>query len=67
VLAFEGRAVIDATKGELMLTDPTGDLERDAVLPPERRRRYAFEGGLLRLSSFDAAGKITATSTWRRR
>jgi hypothetical protein len=67
VLAFEGKAVIDAAKGELKLTDLTGNLDPNAVLPPERRRRYAFEGDLLRLSSFDAVGKITATSTWRRR
>jgi hypothetical protein len=66
VLAFEGQAVIDAAKGELKLSDQTGNVDPNAVLPPERRRRYAFEGDLLRLSSFDAAGKVTATSTWRR-
>jgi hypothetical protein len=66
VLAFEGTAVIDAAKGELKLSDPTGNVDPNAALSPEQRRRFAFEGELLRLSSFDAAGKVTATSTWRR-
>jgi hypothetical protein len=38
-----------------------------AALSPERRRRYAFEGDLLRLSAIDSAGRVTTTSTWRRR
>lgn len=67
VLAFEGKAVIDAAKSELQLTDKTGKVNPKTVQSPERRRRYAFEGDLLRLSSFDAAGRVTTTSTWRRR
>jgi len=67
VLAFEGKAVIDTAKSELHLTDKTGKVDPKTVQSPERRRRYAFEGDLLRLSSFDAAGRVTTTSTWRRR
>jgi hypothetical protein len=67
LLSFKGRAVIDVAKKELKLTDLTGNVDPNAVLSPERRRRYAFEGDLLRLSSIDAAEQLTATSTWRRR
>ncbi len=67
VLEFEGKAVIDAANSELKLTDMTGNVDPNAVLSPERRRRYAFEGDLLRLSSMDASGNVTATATWRRR
>ena len=67
VIAFEGKAVIDPAKSELKLSDTTGKVDPKAVLPPERRRRYAFEGDLLRLSAVDSAGRVTTTSTWRRR
>ena len=67
MLEFEGKAVIDAANSELKLTDMTGNVDPNAVLSPERRRRYAFEGDLLRLSSMDASGNVTATATWRRR
>ena len=52
VLEFKGKAVIDATKGELLLTDSASTVNPKAVPPPERRRRYSFEGDQLRLSSF---------------
>ena len=45
----------------------TGNVDPNEVLSPERRRRYAFEGDRLTLSSFDAKGQVTAISTWRRR
>ena len=61
VITFEGKAVIDGAKSELQLTEKGGDPKS-----PERRR-YAFEGDLLGLSSIDGAGRVTTTSTWRRR
>ena len=64
VIAFEGKAVIDPAKSELQLTDKGGNVDPKS---PERRRRYAFEGDLLRLSSIDGAGRVMTTSTWRRR
>jgi hypothetical protein len=66
VLSFKGK-VIDAGKGELKLTDTTGKVDPNAVQSSEWRRRYSFEGDMLRLSSIDGAGRVTATSTWRRR
>ena len=67
VIAFEGKAVIDAAKSELQLTEMGDKVDPKAALSPERRRRYAFEGDLLRLSAMDSAGRVTTTSTWRRR
>jgi hypothetical protein len=67
VLTFKGRAVIDVVNNELKLMDLTGNVDPNEVLAPERRRRYVFEGDLLRLSSFDDKGLVTAISTWRRR
>ncbi len=67
LLAFKGRAVLDTVKSELKLMDLTGNVDPDQVLSPERRRRYAFSGDTLTLSSIDAAGNVTATSVWRRK
>ena len=67
LLAFKGRAVIDTAKSELKLMDLTGNVDPDAVLAPERRRRYAFEGDTLTLLSIDAAGNVTATAVWRKK
>jgi hypothetical protein len=67
LLSFKGRAVIDTGKSELTLMDLTGNVDPVAALSPERKRRYAFEGELLTLSSLDAAGKVTAVAVWRRR
>ena len=66
MVSFKGRAVIDAAKGELKLMDLTGNVNPDEVLSPERRRRYEFDADLLKLSSFDETGAVTAISTWRR-
>ena len=66
VLSFKGK-VIDAGNGELKLTDMAGTVDPKTVRSSEWRRRYGFEGDLLRLSSIDAEGRVTATSTWRRR
>jgi len=65
-VSFKGRAVIDAVNHELKLMDVTGNVNPDEVLAPERRRRYAFENDLLKLSSFDERGTVTAETTWRR-
>ena len=65
-VSFKGRAVIDTVARELKLMDVTGNVNPDEVLAPERRRRYAFEGDLLTLSSFDDRGDVTAIATLRR-
>jgi hypothetical protein len=65
-VSFKGRAVIDVVNSELKLMDVTGNVNPDEVLAPERRRRYAFEKDLLKLSSFDERGTVTAETTWRR-
>ncbi|HVH29646.1 MAG TPA: hypothetical protein VM818_23020 [Vicinamibacterales bacterium] len=66
-MTFKGRAVIDTVSSELKLMNVTGNVDPNEVLAPERRRRYAFEGDTLKLSSFDDKGQVTAISTWRRR
>ena len=65
-VSFTGRAVIDVVNRELKLMDVTGNVNPDEVLSPERRRRYAFEGDRLVLSSFDEKNVVTAVATWRR-
>jgi len=67
MLTFTGRAVIDPVKHELKLMDLTGTANPDEVLSPEQRRRVELEADLLKLSSFDDQGRVTAISTWRRR
>lgn len=67
VLSFKGRAVIDVVNSELKLMALTGNVDPNEVLAPDRRRRYAFEGDQLKLSSFDEKGQITSIATWHRR
>jgi hypothetical protein len=67
MLSFTGRAVIDPVKRELKLMDLTGTANPDEVLAPDHRRRVELEADLLKLSSFDDQGHVTAISTWRRR
>jgi hypothetical protein len=67
VLSFKGRAAIDPVKKELKLMDLTGNVDPSEVLAPERRRLFEFEADLLKLSSIDERGEITAITTWRRR
>lgn len=67
ILSFKGRAVIDTAKSELKLMDVTGSVDPNAVISTERRRRFAFEGDLLKVSSLDADGQVAATATYRRR
>ena len=67
LLSFKGRAVIDAARSELKLMDVTGSVDPATVISTERRRRFAFEGDLLKLSSLEPDGQVAATATWRRR
>ena len=62
-----GRAVVDTTRSELKLMDVTGNVNPDEVLSVDRRRKYEFNAGTLKLSSIDEQGRITAVSTWRHR
>jgi hypothetical protein len=66
-MTFKGRAVIDVPRSELKLMAMTGNVNPDEVLSPDRRRRFEFDADVLKLSSFDAQGNVTAISTWRRR
>jgi len=66
-VSFKGRAVIDAPNSELKLMALTGNVDPNEVLSPDRRRKYAFEGDHLTLTSFDTAGQVTAISVWKRR
>jgi hypothetical protein len=65
-LSFKGRAVIDTVRRELKMMDVTGNANPDEVLSPERRRRYEFTDDMLKLSSINDTGQVTAISTWRR-
>jgi hypothetical protein len=67
VVVFKGRAVIDVPRSELKLMALTGNVDPNEVLSPERRRRFEFDADLLKLSSFDERGEVTAIATWRRR
>jgi hypothetical protein len=67
LLTFKGRAVIDVPNSELKLMALTGNVDPNEVLAPERRRKYVFEGELLKLSAIDAAGDVTSIATWKRR
>ena len=67
LISFKGRAVIDAPKSELKLMDVTGSVDPNTVISTERRRRFAFDGDLLKLSSLQPDGQVAATATWKRR
>jgi hypothetical protein len=67
VVSFKGRAVLDVPHSELQMMALTGNVDPNEVLSPERRRRYAFEGDRLTLTSVDAAGTIASISVWTRR
>ena len=65
VLSFKGRAVIDAPKSELKLMDVTGNVNPDEVLSIDRRRKYEFAAGTLKLSSIDEQRRPSApTAKW---
>jgi hypothetical protein len=67
VLTAKGRAVIDVANQRLVFQDIEGNLKDAAPVSPDKARRYEFEGDLLRLTSLDAAGNVTAVTTWKRR
>src|SRR4051812_31153174 len=67
IVSFKGRAVLDVPRSELQMMALTGNVDPNEVLSPERRRRYAFEGDQLTLTSFDTAGAIASISVWTRR
>jgi hypothetical protein len=70
LLEYSGRAVIDVVKQQLYLRSITGSGGAEE-LPQEldfaSTRKYAFEGDLLKISTIDAQGRITATAVWKRR
>jgi hypothetical protein len=70
-LAYEEQVVIDPQKKEWRLVEVTPEGKRDlAKLPTEvgidKIRMYELVNDQLKLSLRDAAGKVTATATWRR-
>jgi hypothetical protein len=70
IVEYKGRAVIDVAKQELYLQaiEGRGGVEElPKEVDPALRRKYAFEGELLKLSTIDAQGRITATMVWKRR
>ncbi len=68
MLSFKGRAVIDEAHKQLKLLDVQGDTAALAPqVSPERTRGYEFDGNILRLTSVDASGRVTAVATWRKR
>ena len=66
VVSFKGRAVIDVPRSELKLMALTGNVDPNEVLSPERRRKFAFDGDMLTLSSFNERGQVTAITTWKK-
>ena len=68
-LDMSGRAVIDVTKHQLKILNATGNTQVTEMqeVSLDRTRTYAFDGPLLRLSTLDAAGKVSATSVWKKR
>jgi hypothetical protein len=70
ILDYTGRVVIDVAKQELYLQAIKGSggiEELPKEVDPALRRKYLFEGDLLKLSTVDAQGRITATMVWKRR
>jgi hypothetical protein len=67
ILSFKGRAVIDVPSRELKLMDLTGNVDPNEVLAPERRRKYEVSDNVLKLSSINERGQVTAITTWKRR
>jgi hypothetical protein len=70
LLAYSGRAVIDTTKGQLVLMDLKSRLPSGEPIPAEvsadKVRDYTIEGNTLTLTSKDAKGVPTARTTWRK-
>ena len=71
-LDFSGRVVIDVPRSQLRILDASANVEvAQEALPAEvsadKVRKYTFEGDLLKLSTIDAQGNVTATATWKKR
>jgi len=72
LLSYEGRAVIDTAKQQLVLQAVKGNTDPNAALGKavgvERVRRYKIENGVLTISVVDpATGQPSATTTWKKR
>jgi hypothetical protein len=69
-LDYSGKAVIDVTSQQLRLTGVSGNNpveDAPAELSFKSVRKYSIEGDLLKVSTVDTQGNITATSVWKRR
>ncbi len=67
---YSGKAVIDATSQQLRLTGVSGNNpveDAPAELSFKSVRKYSIEGDLLKVSTIDAQGNVTATAVWKRR
>ena len=69
-LAYTGKAVIDTTRKEMVLTGTDATVEPDpsllAKIGPEFRRRYEFGEGTLTISVLNANGGATSRATFRK-
>lgn len=70
-LDYSGRVVIDTARQELVPAEVSaGEASPDPAqlgrIATTQRRRYAFEGDLLKITYLDAAGNPTGVATWRR-
>jgi hypothetical protein len=70
-LDYSGRVVIDTARKELVPAEVAAgaaspDPARLGRLATTQRRRYAFEGDLLKLTYLDDAGNPTGVASWRR-
>jgi hypothetical protein len=70
LLAYTGRAVIDAPKSRLVLMDVQSRLPSSAEIPAEvsadKVRYYVIQGNMLTLTVKDAAGATTGRTTWHK-
>jgi hypothetical protein len=70
ILAYTGRAVIDAPKNRLVLMDVQSKLPSSEAIPAEvsadKVRFYVIEGNMLTLTVKDAAGVTTGRTTWHK-
>lgn len=67
-LLFKGRAVVDATSQQIVLTDIQGNVDSAALpqqMTPDKVRHYAFEGETLSLETRDGA-RVLARTVWTR-
>ena len=70
LLAFSGRAVIDAPKSRLVLMDVQSRLPSSEAIPAEvsadKVRYYVIQGNMLTLTVKDASGVTTGRTTWHK-